>query len=100
VVAKKHVRNLNDLSEPAMADLADILLKSLKAVERIAPNYNMMLNYGPKGADFHFHVEIVPRVPHQVKAGFELGTDYAVVTSSPEKTAEFYRENFSEDRSS
>ncbi|MDI6716055.1 MAG: DUF4921 family protein [Actinomycetota bacterium] len=91
VVAKKHVRNLNDLSSAEVADLAEILLKSLQAVEKVSPNYNMMVNYGPRGADFHFHIEIVPRIPHQVKAGFELGTNYAVITTSPEETAAFYK---------
>lgn len=91
VVAKQHVRSLNDVSAAAMGDLAGILLKSLQAVEKVTPNYNMMVNYGPEGEDFHFHIEIVPRVPHQVKAGFELGTNYAVVTTPPEETAKFYK---------
>lgn len=96
VVAKDHVRNLNDLSEDAFIDLADILLKSLNGIEKLTPNYNMMINYGPKGADFHFHIEIAPRIPHQVKAGFELGTNYAVVTTAPEESAAFYREHICE----
>ena len=98
VVSREHIRSLNNLNDPALADLAGILLKSLKVVEKVTPNYNMVLNYGPKGADFHFHIEIVPRIPHQVKAGFELGTDYAVITTAPEETAAFYREHISENQ--
>jgi UDPglucose--hexose-1-phosphate uridylyltransferase len=93
IVAKSHVRNMNDLTDEMLTDLADIMLKSLKAIEKLTPNYNMMVNYGPKGSDFHFHIEIAPRVPHQVKAGFELGTNYAVITTSPEETASYYREH-------
>lgn len=99
VTARDHVRNLDELSENAIADLAGVLLKSLRAVETVTPNYNMMLNYGPEGSDFHFHIEIVPRIPHQVKAGFELGTNYAVITTAPEETAAFYRENTHESQS-
>lgn len=96
IVAREHLANLNELSEEGFADLADILLSCLRGVEKLTPNYNMMLSYGPKGADFHFHIEIAPRIPHQVKAGFELGTDYAVVTTAPEESAAFYRENINE----
>ncbi|HEY3375115.1 MAG TPA: DUF4931 domain-containing protein [Candidatus Aquicultor sp.] len=96
IVAREHVRNLNDISDEAMADLAAILLRSLRVVEKLTPNYNMMINYGPRGADFHFHIEIAPRIPHQVKAGFELGTNYAVITTTPEESAAFYRENIGE----
>jgi len=99
VAARDHVRGLSDLTEDAIADLADILLKSLRAVETVTPNYNMMLNYGPEGSDFHFHIEIVPRIPHQVKAGFELGTNYAVITTAPEETAAFYRKNADDNQS-
>lgn len=91
VIPKAHVGSLNGISSARMNDLAAILLRSLNAVEKVAPNYNMMVNYGPKGADFHFHIEIVPRVPHQVKAGFELSTNYSVITTPPEETAAFYR---------
>ncbi|MDI6817265.1 MAG: DUF4921 family protein [Actinomycetota bacterium] len=91
IVAKDHVRTLDELSEEAMADLASIMLKSLNAVEKLSPNYNMMVYYGPRGTDFHFHIEIVPRIPHQVKAGFEIGTDYAVITTPPEETAVFLK---------
>lgn len=91
VVPKQHLRNMNDISDHGMVDLAGILLDSLAAVETVTPNFNMMVNYGPKGADFHFHIEIVPRIPHQVKAGFELGTNYAVVTTTPEETAAFFK---------
>jgi UDPglucose--hexose-1-phosphate uridylyltransferase len=99
VVAREHVRNLNELSEAGFVDLAKILLSCLRGVEKLTPNYNMMLSYGPGGADFHLHVEIAPRIPHQVKAGFELGTDYAVVTTPPEESAAFYREHIGESNS-
>lgn len=91
IVAKDHRRGLGDLSDAGTADLASMLLKSLDAIEKVSPNYNMMLYYGPRGTDFHLHIELVPRIPHQVRAGFELGTDFAVITTPPEETARFLK---------
>ena len=91
IVAKKHLRSFKDFEDNDFLALAEIFKNSLEAVDNVATDYNVIFNVGPKDDDFHFHIEICPRFEHAKRAGFELGTDIAVVTSAPEESARIYR---------
>lgn len=90
IVSKKHLRNFNDMDNNDIVALSEILKEALTAVEKQVANYNLIINFGPKNEDFHFHIEILPQFEHAVRAGFELGTGFSVVSSSPEVSAKLY----------
>jgi len=75
------------LEDVNFSSLADVVSKVLKKIQNL--DYNMLIQYGPKGEDFHFHVEICPRIG--VWAGFELGSGVIINSVSPEDAAKFYR---------
>ncbi|MBI4146868.1 galactose-1-phosphate uridylyltransferase [Candidatus Woesearchaeota archaeon] len=84
IFPKQHVGRLEDVN---FASLAVVLRQVLQKIGRL--DYNLLVFYGPKGRDFHFHVEVCPRVG--IWAGFELGTGIIVNSVSPEDAAKYYR---------
>jgi UDPglucose--hexose-1-phosphate uridylyltransferase len=90
IVSKKHLRSFRDMDDLDLLALAEILKNALSAVDTVTDNYNMVINSGPKGKDFHFHIEIFPQFEHAIKAGFEIGTGISVISTSPEEAAKIY----------
>ena len=90
IFPKKHYKNITALKETEFKNLAEIFKIILPKLEGADISYNFYLHYSPVGEDLHFHFVIAPRV--NTWAGFELASNSFIVKTSPEDTAEFYRE--------
>lgn len=82
-----------DFREADLAAFAPALRRALTAVKAATPGapLNFWLHTAPADlrGPFHWHLEIAPRT--SALAGFELGTDIAVVTKDPAAAAGEYR---------
>ncbi len=86
---KKHIKNLSELKDNEMADLASILNKVLKKLRELNLSYNLIFHYSPKKENLHFHIEVAPRIA--TWAGFEFSTGITINSVMPEDAAKFYR---------
>ncbi|MEE9525179.1 MAG: galactose-1-phosphate uridylyltransferase [Candidatus Woesearchaeota archaeon] len=89
IFPKEHLKNITDLSEDRLKDLAEIMKLILTKLKKLNSPYNMELFYSPDSEDLHFHIEVTPRLA--TWAGFELLTDDIINSVSPEAAAEYYR---------
>lgn len=103
IMPKKHNCAFQDTGEDEMRDLSLMLstvLKKMRRVLRDSP-YNYVIHTAPNriprrnhwhtlGDDFHWHLEIMPRLLRT--SGFEWGSDFYVLTTSPEDAAKYLRE--------
>jgi len=85
----KHAR----IFEPSEA-FVHLLRRTIAALKRMGiKSYNMVLHQSPRSRDYHWHLEILPRMGRL--AGFELGTGMRVLHHSREEFMEqflrFYR---------
>jgi len=87
--AKRHVASITGLGNDEIKSLAAMLKKVLLKLKTINAPYNFYLHSAPEGKDFHFHIEILPRLA--IWAGFELATGAIICTMPPEDAAKFYR---------
>ncbi len=66
-------------------------LRALEAAFGTTPQLNLWVRAAPRGADdFHWHVDIAPRLT--IKAGFELSTGVDINVYPPERAAADLRE--------
>ncbi|RLG21058.1 galactose-1-phosphate uridylyltransferase [Candidatus Micrarchaeota archaeon] len=88
---KRHLPNLNTMSDKELNDLASALKKVIGKLDSLGyPSYNLVyFNAEPKGENFHFHIELLPRLSKW--AGFEMETGIIINTVPPEEAAMFYR---------
>ncbi len=86
IFPKMHVARLEEVN---FAGLADIMSKVLRKVHEVNLDYNLLVQHGPRGEDFHFHIEVCPRAA--IWAGFELSSGIIINSVSPEDAAKFYR---------
>jgi len=86
---KKHIKNITELDDKQLLDLAKILKKILIKLKQLDASYNYFLHYAPKSSNLHFHIEITPRIA--VWAGFEFSTNFTINSVMPEEAAKFYR---------
>ncbi len=86
IFPKTHVARLEEVN---FASLADIMSKVLRKVHGANLDYNLLVQYGPRGEDFHFHIEVCPRAA--IWGGFELSSGIIINSVSPEDAAKFYR---------
>jgi len=89
VYPKKHMRKLSELQNEQYFNLADILKKILHKLQELNASYCFYIQYAPKDQDFHWHLEILPRLSNL--AGFELSGGDGLIGVSPEDAANFYR---------
>lgn len=96
VVPREHTADFGELEERRQqADLAEALHTVLQGLGRALENppYNLILHTAPlegsDAADFHWHLEILPRVT--AVAGFELGTGIYINPVPPEEAAAWIR---------
>jgi len=87
LLPKRHVANITQLTNDEKNSLADGLKTILGKLSKLLrnPPYNYYLHIAPCDEDFHFHIEVCPRVSKL--AGFELGSDVIINTMPPEKAA-------------
>lgn len=86
---KRHVKNITELDDKELDDLASMLQKILAKLKSLNCGYNFFLHYAPKGSNLHFHIEVTPRIA--TWAGYELSSNETINSVSPESAAEFYR---------
>lgn len=86
---KRHVKNITELNDKELMDLAKMMKKALFKLKKLGCSYNYYLHYAPKGKDLHFHIEIIPRM--STFAGFEYATGDIINSLSPEEAAAYYR---------
>jgi UDPglucose--hexose-1-phosphate uridylyltransferase len=103
ILPKKHGCAFQDIAESEMEDLSLMLLAMLKKMRKVLGDspYNYFIHTAPNriprrnhwhtlGDDFHWHIEIMPRL--LMTSGFEWGSDFYVLTTSPEDAAKYLRE--------
>ncbi|MFH1439138.1 MAG: DUF4931 domain-containing protein [Candidatus Woesearchaeota archaeon] len=87
---KRHVVSVVDLNDGELYDLCALLKQVLLKLKVMGASFNYYLHNGTgKEKQFHFHIELLPRTSKW--AGFELGSDTIINTTSPEDAAEYYR---------
>ncbi|MBX7103607.1 MAG: DUF4921 family protein [Gemmataceae bacterium] len=87
ILPRKHERAFEDADLHELADLLGDALARLDAVLG-RPAWNLVIHTAPwTGADFHWHIEILPRVAGI--AGFELGAGMNINPVLPEDAARF-----------
>jgi len=86
-IPKRHAAGITDLSTEELDSLGSQLSHVLKALVGLtnSADYNYWLHTAPNGKDFHFHVELMPRL--SIWAGFELSNELYINTMPPEKVA-------------
>ncbi|HWR59099.1 MAG TPA: HIT domain-containing protein [Thermodesulfovibrionales bacterium] len=103
ILPKRHGCAFQDIGDGEIGDLGHMLTTVLKKMRRVLKNspYNYVIHTAPNriprrnhwhtlGDDFHWHIEVIPRLIRT--SGFELGSDFYVLTTSPEDAAKYLRE--------
>lgn len=103
ILPKKHNCTFGDAGASEMEDLSLMLLTMLKKIRKVLrePAYNYFIHTAPNriprrdhwhtlGEDFHWHIEVIPRL--SMESGFEIGSGFYVLTTSPEDAAKYLRE--------
>ncbi|RMD57641.1 galactose-1-phosphate uridylyltransferase [Candidatus Woesearchaeota archaeon] len=86
IFPKSHVSRLEDVDLRSLSDILSLILRRVRAG---GFDYNLIVNYGPQGSDFHFHIRVCPRIA--LWGGFEIGSGVVINTVAPEDAAAFYR---------
>jgi UDPglucose--hexose-1-phosphate uridylyltransferase len=89
IFPKRHVKNITDMDEKELYDMASALKKILLKLKELNASYNFYLHYAPAGYDLHFHIEIIPRLAKW--GGFEYSSGAVINSVLPEDAASFYR---------
>ncbi len=103
IMPKRHNCAFQDIRADEVADMALILssvLKKLRAIFDGVP-FNYFIHSAPNriprknhwhtlGEDFHWHLEIMPRLLRT--SGFEWGSGFYILPTSPENAAKYLRE--------
>lgn len=92
IFPKLHRPYFEDSDSDELKCIADVFLKSLRAVGRVLrdPDYNFFIHTSPvydkkKYFHYHWHIEFLPKTA--IPAGLELGTGIDVSTIDPEEAA-------------
>jgi len=89
IFPKEHMKNITDMNDNKLFDLAEILKKIVEKLKSIDAPYNLEFFYSPESENLHFHIEVSPRLA--IFAGFEILTNDTINSVSPEDAARFYR---------
>jgi len=98
IIPKKHNCFFCHMPPDEIPALASILKETIARLKVIFPNvsYNFILHSAPiNGADvagegYHWHIEFMPKLTRV--AGFEWGTGFYLVATSPELAAQYLKE--------
>ena len=92
IMPKRCVHSITELNDEEIKVLAKILKKVLVSLDKMNyPAYNIFYKMSSdKNKDFHFRLEIAPRVAKW--AGFEYTTNTIINAVPPEDAAKFYRD--------
>ncbi|HHV74893.1 MAG TPA: galactose-1-phosphate uridylyltransferase [Thermoanaerobacterium sp.] len=93
ILPKKHVKAFNEMDDDDIRSLSSLLKSLIKKYEDLFDNppYNIVIHTVPHHdrRDFHWHVEILPRLT--TFAGFELATGAYINPTPPEEAASILR---------
>lgn len=111
VLPRRHMHDYTMMTEEEQVAFAGIMKDVLMRYRNVLqdPAYNMMLQTSPStvarpghpeywgtlAADYHWHVELMPRLTKT--AGFEWGTGFYINPVSPERAAMFLRGEIEEE---
>jgi len=104
IIPKRHSCDFHEITAGEIEDMGFIMVSVLKKVRKLfhaEPPLNYFLHTAPNrvprrnqwhtlGDDFHWHLEIVPRLMR--RSGFELGSGLFILPTSPEHSAKHLRE--------
>jgi UDPglucose--hexose-1-phosphate uridylyltransferase len=103
ILPRRHGPDFEAVTDAERDDLAGLLISVLGRLEKVLPRpaYNLFLYSGPNrktnpdrwktlAADFHWHIEILPRLFYE--AGFEVGSGLFANAVTPETAAKVLRE--------
>lgn len=103
ILPKRHSCAFQEVSRDEMAELGRLMASLLRRMRRALkePPFNYFIHSAPNriprrnhwhtlGDDFHWHIEVVPRLIRT--SGFEWGSDFFVLTTSPEDAAKYLKE--------
>jgi len=103
IIPKRHSCAFQEISYDEMEDMGLMLMTLLKKLRQafIDPPFNYFIHTAPNmvprrnhwhtlGEDFHWHLEIIPRLIRT--SGFEWGSGFYILPTSPEDAAKYLRE--------
>lgn len=95
IFPKEHASSFSSIRSNEIIDLAEILKDSLERLQGVFPDmpYNFVLHTTPfqnvQKKCYHWHIEIMPRLTKI--SGFEWGSGFYIVGTTPENAALFLR---------
>ncbi|HMK50022.1 MAG TPA: HIT domain-containing protein [Thermodesulfovibrionales bacterium] len=103
IIPKRHTCSFQDISEEEIGDMGMMVMTILKKMRQVlhdAP-FNYFIHTAPNmvprknhwhtlGEDYHWHMEIIPRIVRT--SGFEWGSGFYILPTSPENAAKYLRE--------
>jgi UDPglucose--hexose-1-phosphate uridylyltransferase len=103
IVPRRHCCAFQDIDQEEIEDMALILSSILKKLRTAFPGlaFNYFIHSAPNrmprkdhwhtlGEDFHWHMEIMPRLMRT--SGFEWGSGFYILPTSPEHASKYLRE--------
>jgi UDPglucose--hexose-1-phosphate uridylyltransferase len=103
IIPKRHSCAFHEITHEEVEDMGLILMSLLKKLRLIfdEPPFNYFIHTAPNmvprrnhwhtlGEDFHWHLEIIPRL--RSTTGFEWGSGFYILPTSPENAAKYLRE--------
>lgn len=103
IIPKRHSCAFHEILPGEVEDMGQILMTVLKKLRKIFhdPPFNYFIHTAPNmvprrnhwhtlGEDYHWHLEIMPRLI--TTSGFEWGSGFYILPTSPEHAAKYLRE--------
>jgi UDPglucose--hexose-1-phosphate uridylyltransferase len=103
IVPKRHCCAFHEITNDEIEDMGRILMAVLQKLRKVFndPPFNYYIHTAPNmvprrghwhtlGEDFHWHLELIPRLVRT--SGFEWGSGFYVLYTSPENAAKYLRE--------
>lgn len=106
ILPKVHNHDFRYLSDQQIPHLAEALRRTLLGLQIALnnPPYNFVIHSAPRAEamrggqnierDYHWHIEIIPRITKM--AGFEWGTGFYINPTLPEDAADFLRKSIAD----
>jgi UDPglucose--hexose-1-phosphate uridylyltransferase len=103
IIPKRHACAFHEIASDEIEDMGLVLMTVLKKLRKTFVDlpFNYFIHTAPNmvprrnhwhtlGEDFHWHLEILPRLIRT--SGFEWGSGFYVLPTSPENAAKYLRE--------
>jgi UDPglucose--hexose-1-phosphate uridylyltransferase len=103
IIPKRHACAFHEITYDEIEDMGLILMTVLKKLRKTfhEPPFNYFIHTAPNmvprrnhwhtlGEDYHWHLEIIPRLTRT--SGFEWGSGFYILPTSPEMAAKYLRE--------